>query len=260
MPQLSQEFPEKPLPLDFIWKQECFRAGGTSSINVAFTDTGKLDINGRIIDTIQAVCSSRPTQVESLIPRHNPKSVYDCVQVILKCFHTAAAWTRGVMAIAEVTENDFSSRRFADLAETLTWARYCGGGTSDSIDAFRDYVNACKHIDSWNVDGGVDMNGVLSLIRSATELTTRFEESVGAGLVNHCRLTARTCGGRLVSVPVGCQVGDQICIFTGSTIPHILRACGGGGYVIGGECYVHGLMYGEALELEGCCEEAITLV
>ncbi|KAM6520101.1 hypothetical protein FALCPG4_013653 [Fusarium falciforme] len=257
MPQLTRGFPDKPLPMS---RQEYFRAGGPSSITVAFADTSKLNMNGRIMDTIEAVCSSRLAQAESLIAANNPKNVYECAQIMLKCYQTAAAWSRGVMAIAEVTEEDFSSRRFADLAETLTWARYREQDTSDSVDAFHGYVNACKHIDSWAVDDGIDFKGFLSLAGPVREPTSRFELSAGAGVINYCRLTARTCGGRLVSVPVECQVGDRICIFTGSSMPHVLRACGDGGYVAGGECYVHGLMYGEALELEGCCEEVITLV
>ncbi|KAI8711968.1 HET-domain-containing protein [Fusarium sp. LHS14.1] len=260
MPQLSRGFPDKPFPLTAMDLQEYFRAGGPSFITAAFAETNKLNINGRIIDTIEAVCSSRMVQVESLIAKKNPKSASECGQIILKCFQTATTWMRDVMTIAEITEKDFSSQRFTDLAETLTWAGYCEHNTSNIIDAFRDYVNACKHIDSWTVDDDIDMRGVLHLIKPVQELTTRFEMTAGAGLVNYCRPTARTCGGRLASVPVGCQVSDRICIFTGSSMPHVLRACGGGGYVVGGECYVHGLMYGEALELERCCEEVITLV
>ncbi|UPK95154.1 hypothetical protein LCI18_006089 [Fusarium solani-melongenae] len=257
MPQLTRGFPDKPLP---EMEQEYFRAGGPRPITVAFADTSKLSMNGRIIDTIEAVCSSRPAQVESLIAANNPKNVYECVQIMLKCHHTAAEWSRGVMAIAEVTEEDFSSRRFADLAETLTWARYREQDTSDTVDAFHGYVNACKYINSQTVDYGIDFKGFLSLVEPVSESIRRFEVFAGAGVINYCRLTARTCSRRLVSVPVECQVGDKICIFTGSSMPHVLRACGGGEYVVGGECYAHGLMYGEALELEGCCEEVITLV
>ncbi|WAO93258.1 HET-domain-containing protein [Fusarium falciforme] len=136
MPQLTRGFPDIPLPMR---KQEYFRAGGPSSITVAFADTSKLNMNGRIIDTIEA---------------------------------TAAAWSRGVMAIAEVTEEDFSSRRFADLAETLTWARYREQDTSDSVDAFHGYVNACKHIDSWAVVDGIDFKGFLSLAGPVREPTS----------------------------------------------------------------------------------------
>ncbi|KAL2672749.1 hypothetical protein Neosp_013463 [[Neocosmospora] mangrovei] len=182
MPQLSRGFPDKPFPLTAMQVQEHFRAGGPSSVTATFTDTNKLKINGRIIDTIEAVCSSRMVQVESLIAKNNPKSASECGQIILKCFQTAVAWTRDVMAIAEVTEKDLSSQRFADLAETLTWAGYCEHDTSNIIDAFRDYVNACKHIDSWTVEDGIDMKGVLQLIKPVGELTTRFEMFAGAGL------------------------------------------------------------------------------
>lgn len=58
----------------------------------------------------------------------------------------------------------------------------------------------------------------------------------------------------------GVQVGDLLCILYGSRVPQILREVGStGNYLLVGECYVPGLMYGEGLEL-GLPEQEFTLI
>jgi hypothetical protein len=57
----------------------------------------------------------------------------------------------------------------------------------------------------------------------------------------------RTEDGRVGVGPMDVQVGDDICIFDGAAIPHILRSRGTQGtFTLVGEAYVHGIMYGEA--------------
>jgi Heterokaryon incompatibility protein (HET) len=54
--------------------------------------------------------------------------------------------------------------------------------------------------------------------------------------------------GYLGIVPGGTKIGDYICVLLGGDMPFILRPCGDH-YVLIGECYIHGLMEGEALQL-----------
>lgn len=58
----------------------------------------------------------------------------------------------------------------------------------------------------------------------------------------------RTWDGRLARVPENAAVGDSICILHGSDIPYVLRLQEDGSFTVVGECYVHGIMHGEALE------------
>jgi hypothetical protein len=45
-----------------------------------------------------------------------------------------------------------------------------------------------------------------------------------------------------------CAADDIVCIFTGGEVPYIVRAAGGrDDYTFLGECYVHGIMDGEAM-------------
>jgi hypothetical protein len=64
--------------------------------------------------------------------------------------------------------------------------------------------------------------------------------------------------------PLGIEKGDEICIFLGFSTPSIIRPRQAGGYVLVGECYIYGLMDGEALchgreEEEEEEEEDVTL-
>jgi hypothetical protein len=61
-----------------------------------------------------------------------------------------------------------------------------------------------------------------------------------------------TEGGYLGWVPRKARVGDTICIFAGAKAPYflrrVLRLGGPRLFTFIGEAYIHGLMYGEAME------------
>ncbi len=69
-----------------------------------------------------------------------------------------------------------------------------------------------------------------------------------------------TRSDRLGSMPKGAKVGDKICVFYGGSLPYVIRPCGEGRYTLIGDCYVNGLMYGEAMDMEDVKTETITLV
>ena len=57
--------------------------------------------------------------------------------------------------------------------------------------------------------------------------------------------------GYVVLGPSSCEVGDVVCILYGCSVPVILRRRSEGfGYTFIGECYVHGMMDGEAIMLK----------
>lgn len=47
--------------------------------------------------------------------------------------------------------------------------------------------------------------------------------------------------------PDTAQVGDLVCVLFGAQIPFVLRKREPEGYIVVGECYVHGIMDGEAM-------------
>jgi hypothetical protein len=59
--------------------------------------------------------------------------------------------------------------------------------------------------------------------------------------------------GYIGLAPAGTQVGDRVCILLGGHTPFLLRPSEqySGRYRLVGECYVHGIMHGEALQQDG---------
>ena len=61
--------------------------------------------------------------------------------------------------------------------------------------------------------------------------------------------------------PRGTQAGDGICVFFGALVPFVVRPHkSSGSYQLIGECYVHGIMDGEILQMPGLETEEITIV
>lgn len=58
----------------------------------------------------------------------------------------------------------------------------------------------------------------------------------------------RTARNYLGIGPYSAQENDEIWVIRGARVPFILRSRGNGTYQILGEAYVHGIMYGEALQ------------
>jgi hypothetical protein len=74
------------------------------------------------------------------------------------------------------------------------------------------------------------------------------------------RRFAETRNARLGSMPKSTRVGDKICVFYGGNLPYVIRPFGEGKYTLVGDCYVHGFMYGEAMDMEDIETETIHLV
>ncbi|MCJ1406586.1 hypothetical protein MMC19_000652 [Ptychographa xylographoides] len=86
-------------------------------------------------------------------------------------------------------------------------------------------------------------------------LTPAEEESRAAHAMKTMRvLEWRTFGttedNHMGLFPVGTEPGDSVCILLGGATPFILKHCGEHSHLVG-ECYIHGLMDGEAMDLLG---------
>jgi hypothetical protein len=87
-------------------------------------------------------------------------------------------------------------------------------------------------------------NGKFSLDAS------RFEKVVEtvARLVSARRFMT-TESGRMVLGPAASRKGDKIFVLLGCHLPLILRPQPDGTYTVFGECYVHGMMKGKAMNI-----------
>ena len=80
------------------------------------------------------------------------------------------------------------------------------------------------------------------------------------GLMNKGRRFCATVAGRLGLVPSSAAAGDIVCVLYGGRVPFLLRPrLEGSGYVLVGECYVHGLMDGEGVVMERVDEREFAL-
>lgn len=89
-----------------------------------------------------------------------------------------------------------------------------------------------------------------------------FRWSHEATLVTRYRCFAVTAQGYYVLGPSSIEQGDVVAILNGGRTPFLLRRRGeddADGWTLVGECYVHGLMNGEALQVNGALEEAFVI-
>ena len=73
--------------------------------------------------------------------------------------------------------------------------------------------------------------------------------NISVAVTQVCKLRTffRSKKGYIGLGPCTTKEGDMICIFFGASVPYILRPCEKG-YTLIGECYVHGIMHGQAME------------
>ena len=64
------------------------------------------------------------------------------------------------------------------------------------------------------------------------------------------RRFCRTRDGRIGCVPRSVIVGDTVCVLYGGRVPYVLRPVGDGKYILIGDCFIHGLMDGEAMAMK----------
>jgi len=62
------------------------------------------------------------------------------------------------------------------------------------------------------------------------------------------RMLCITSNGYIVLAPAQAKESDLICILLGGQTPFILRKADRQHYLIGGPCYAHGIMDGEAMK------------
>lgn len=88
-----------------------------------------------------------------------------------------------------------------------------------------------------------DLQAYEQLIREAA----RFSQALRPNIKG--RRFCVTNGGLCGMVPERAEPGDAICVILGCAVPLVLKRRGHGRFELVGECYIHGLMDGEALDL-----------
>ena len=109
------------------------------------------------------------------------------------------------------------------------------------------YHQACSEaLSNINGNGDLDTNAVVA--KSKSPLMTRYLQRVRDVTWN--RRLIRTKQGRLGLVPAGAEPSDLVCVLFGCSVPVVLRAATElptGSFRLIGECYIYGVMEGEAM-------------
>lgn len=134
-------------------------------------------------------------------------------------------------------------------------------GPDFSLDAFRKWRE-----DRWipellhkvHIDKAPTLRNALGFIRVLLPSSDKmlpfncmFEFAMG-------RRLCWTEKGYLGLVPSQARMGDEVWLLKGGRVPFVLRRVGGGeNRELVGDCYMHGIMYGEAFEDERCEDVSI---
>jgi hypothetical protein len=119
----------------------------------------------------------------------------------------------------------------------------------DALDGLRRDLKLCRH--GYYIGGEKHPNPHHSSFLDGTE-QIELEHSVTRTLVlgpTRGRVMFVTSTGWLGLAPYGTREGDVVFVAIGADVPYVLRACEDG-YELVGECYVQGIMDGEAMEMD----------
>ncbi|KAN0094266.1 HET domain containing protein [Hyaloscypha variabilis] len=172
-------------------------------------------------------------------------------------------------AFANVADRGSSKGRPAAVlpeTETAYWQTLCAGCTPNGPAAtealYREWYASLGpirsllrlHMDKYASRSIFKPIGFASYLRATWERYPEF-----ANLLAHAkgRRLARTQRGRLCLVPAEVEEGDAVVLVKGGRVPLVIRyhradQDGTHTWKLVGECYVHGLMDGEAFDLDAC--------
>jgi len=104
-------------------------------------------------------------------------------------------------------------------------------------------------VDSLGASEEVMADGIKAVTDVAESEDDDDRWSRWAASASEGRVFARTRSGYYVLGPASMEAGDMVCVLLGCKVPFCLRPVDGRNCFLVGECYVHGLMKGEAMEM-----------
>ncbi|KAI1349839.1 heterokaryon incompatibility protein-domain-containing protein [Xylaria sp. FL0043] len=234
-----------------------YRAGGNpspSTVSVHFSDTA-LVARGFIFDEIHSLGAFHPCEADTSYPQTDDSSqtanAYDSLEA------TQEALWRTLIGNTTAQGGPPSAEGSWLIREPRTWFRHVlgvytnGFGLAEQMARNRDLA-LCGYTLQQIVLGSTEKPGFRQRmkIKSGSGLYSPSEEQweVFSWAINAMawRRLMGTRGGRMGTAPAAARIGDQIGLLLGCSMPLVLRKAGDGWLVIG-ECYVHGVMDGEVL-------------
>ncbi|MCJ1282213.1 hypothetical protein MMC26_001536 [Xylographa opegraphella] len=221
------------------------------------TNAKQLVTTGRIVDRIQGDVH-RFSDVQNLIPEGSPLLSLEAILLrILPLFARDCQW--GAPENRSGRRDGSQDAAGMLVVQTLT-ALYChGDGAEENLLAMekRNSLRAAARemLDAFAFSvarGDKTQERPLELQNWLIRLAEMSQPCIGRKLVELAKYRLGLC-------PRDGQLGDVVCILHGSRVPVLLRPRGDC-YEVVGQCYVHGIMEGEAVDWEEDEADLFTLI
>lgn len=225
-------------------------ASGGTELEAAASGNS-LQIRGRVIDSVEQL-ETNMSELANLAPAHALHSAENHKWLVGRLDY----WLDECQTIAESAGVDDFGLRDAILVESFLGDLVPDSGeiAKGGFFTFRQYLKACLAAEDEDAYSEI-------LHKTAWEdrnSTDSIESYLGRMLYRRFGLTR---DGKIGWMPLVAEEGDHICVFDGMEFPYAIRPKEGPGgkYMLVGECYISGLMNGEAMEMPGIESVTITL-
>lgn len=143
-------------------------------------------------------------------------------------FATAEEVTKAFIGLYDAALSELRALNFLLQEESSWWM-------------VRQWQKVSRTMKEWHVEWKGQRDFIQALEQATSDCAKYFIPNIQANRI------VRTDSGLLANVTWRCEVGDIIAIVYGCNTPFLLRPVSTG-YLLVGECYVYGLMDGEAIE------------
>jgi hypothetical protein len=138
-----------------------------------------------------------------------------------------------------------SDDEHGDVVPDELWRTIVADRGPDGISAPKWYLRACRHAIAVSSDGDIDTERLIEQGRDS--IVIEFLKRARDVVWNRKFFRSQN-QGRLGLAPPNARMGDIVCILFGCSVPVLLRPVGKGQHhILVGECYLHGMMDGEAI-------------
>jgi len=233
-----------------------FKATRDSELCATLSEDGMiLSLVGKLLDEVTVLGPMYP-----ITPFEEPDYKLDTTQGTVESlqslyelrYRQETIWSRECKALALKGSDSLSFQRLDGFCRSMLWDTYIQGyeiGSTALLTQFETLIDClATPLDERDLDWFSRFDGIVPKV--VTDLPT----------FSNGRHLSETQNGRLGSMPKGTKVGDKICILYGGNLPYVIRPCGEGKYTLVGDCYVNGLMYGEAMDMDEIKTETIHLI
>ena len=232
-----------------------YNAAGSTLVQLSqCDDPNRICMSGKIVDEVQRTGVIGPLDIDNLhFEPFKGKKSKDFYQMVMFIRHHLNFWVNEASSIAADCQRypNADSRREA-FWRTLLCNRGVNDSRHDETDPkygkwYRDFRSYLAALCPGEGAKAMDLEYLHKL--SMPHLVGFWEMTNIMGGVVPDRRFFSTLGGYMGLGPARMQPGDLVCVFLGGLVPWIIRRRVDA-YILVGECYVHGLMNGEAIESE----------